>query len=368
MAASGRKARGAINMRIIDLKISCVAVTVCALMHGDILTITRSFAGFDSDVAEPTAAGRQAATEPDRPVPERFLVRYNGCALLAPDGEEKERLESITSGAGTISPDGLWAAFSQSEPNPPPGERQGKLVVQSRVNAGERRIVPLIWGTTGSSFLPLWSSDSKRILICEQGQNEDGTRGSACRVYDLGSHGLTKLHLPDAWWPSDWSADGKRVLTSIRARNASTRVAWVHVDGSGEPEFLTSDQEVAYGARLSPDNQRILCMVGPREPNVEGRRTRLSVIDLATKKQTVIDKPGHTHGYCWSSDGSKVAYTWQLPLRQPEDAVERKTYLITCDPDGANRKTITMRKYQVPRNSSGPDGVIIFFEVLAWWR
>jgi Tol biopolymer transport system component len=119
---------------------------------------------------------------------------------------------------------------------------------------------------------------------------------------------------------------------------------------------------------LSPDNQRILCMVGPREPNVEGRRTRLYVIDLATKKQTVIDKPGHTHGYCWSSDGSKVAYTWQLPLRQPEDAVERSTYLITCDPDGANRKTITMRKYQVPRNSSEPDGVLIFFEVLAWWR
>jgi Tol biopolymer transport system component len=355
-------------MRIIDRRISCVAVTVCVLMQGDILTTTRSFAGFDSDAAEPTAAGRQAAAEPKRPVPERFMVRYEGCALLGPDGEEKERLETITNGAGAISPDGLWAAFSQSEPNPPRGERQGKLVVQSRVNPAERRIVPLIWGTSGSSFLSLWSSDSKRILICEQGHNEDGTRGVACRVYDRGSNGLTKLHLPDAWWPSDWSADGKRILTSLPAENASTRVAWVHVDGSGEPEFLTSDQEVAYGAKLSPDNRQILCIVGPREPEDKGRRTRLYVIDLATKQRMVIDKPGHTHGYCWSSDGSKVAYTWQLPLRQPGDAVERKTYLITCDPDGTNQKTVTMRKYEVPQNSSGRDGVIMFFEVLAWWR
>ena len=48
--------------------------------------------------------------------------------------------------------------------------------------------------------------------------------------------------------------------------------------------------------------------------------------------------------------------------------VERKTYLITCDPDGSNRKTVTMRSYKVPPNSSGREGVIYFFEVLAWWR
>jgi Tol biopolymer transport system component len=85
------------------------------------------------------------------------------------------------------------------------------------------------------------------------------------------------------------------------------------------------------------------------------------VIDLTTKKRTVIDKPGHIHGYCWSSDGSKVAYTWQLPLRQPEDAVERKTYLITCDPDGTNQKTVTMRKYEVPAPSTGTnyDGITL---------
>lgn len=212
------------------------------------------------------------------------MVRYRGCALLGPDGEEKERLES------------------------------------------------------------------------------------AFRVYDLDSKSLTELKLPDEWWPSDWSADGSRLLTSIRTGNGSVRVASVRTDGTGNPEFITSDQEVAYGARFSPDNRRILCMLGSDPPQNEESRTRLNVIDLATKKRTVIDKPGHTHGYCWSSDGLKVAYTWQLPIRRPDEAETRKTYLITCDPDGSNRETITMREYEVPRNSSGRNSVITFFEVLAWWR
>ncbi len=95
---------------------------------------------------------------------------------------------------------------------------------------------------------------------------------------------------------------------------------------------------------------------------------RRSDIDLATKKRTVIDKLGHIDSYCWSSDGSKVANTWQMPLRQPEEVVERKAYLITCDPDGDNRKTITMRKYEVPPKSPIRNWVFSFFKVLAWWR
>jgi hypothetical protein len=92
------------------------------------------------------------------------------------------------------------------------------------------------------------------------------------------------------------------------------------------------------------------------------------VIDLVTKKRTAISKPGHTNGHCWSSDGSKIAYTWQMPLRNPAEVVERKTYLITCDPDGSDQKTITMRKYDVPQNGRSRLGVIVFFKVMAWWR
>src|SRR5439155_20215437 len=139
-----------------------------------------------------------------------------------------------------------------------------------------------VWGTTGSSFVPLWSSDSRRILICEQGFHEDRSRASAYRVYDLDARSLTTLKLPDEWWPSDWSADGKRLLTSLRGKDGSIRVAWVNVDGTGRPEFITSEQEIAYGAKLAPDNRRVLCMVGPRAAEDQASRMRLCVIDLAT--------------------------------------------------------------------------------------
>jgi Tol biopolymer transport system component len=364
---TGNIATGPIDMGISELRTLCVAVMVCVLRPGDLETLVCQFASLDAARAEPTAVGRQAGEEPDRPVPERFMVIDRGCALLGPDGEERERLESITNGAGAISPDGRWAAFSKSEPNAPPGKRHGRFVIQSHIHPEDFRIVPLVWGTTGSSLLPIWSSDSKRILICEQGFNQDGSQGSAYRVYDLPTKNLTEFRLSDECWPSDWSADGKRVLATLRSGDI-VRVGWVSVDSTGKPEFITSEQEVAYGAKLSPDGRRILCMVGSRTPGDEASRSRLYVIDLATKKRVIIDKRGYTHGYCWSSDGLKIAYTWQMPIRQPDEAVERKTYLITCDPDGSNRKIITMRKYDVPRNSSGRDGVIISFQVLSWWR
>jgi hypothetical protein len=345
-------------------RILCVAAMLCGLGAVEMRPPTRHAAGDDTARTKPTG---KAVAEPARPGLERFLVKERGYRLLGPDGEEKEILETKTNAAGGFSPDGRWVALSRDEPTPTPGQRHGCLVIQSRSNPENRTSIPLVWGTTGSSFLPLWSSDSRRILICEQGFNEGRSRASAYRVYDLGLKSLTPLRIPDEWWPSDWSVDGKRLLTSLRAENGSTRVAWVPSDGSGKPEFLTSDQDETYGARLSPDNRRILCTARPREPR-DGRRARLYVIDLITKKRVVIDKPGHTHGYCWSSDGQKVAYTWQLPIREPEAKVDRKTYLITCDSDGDNQKTVTMRSYKVPPNNSGRESVIFFFEVLAWWR
>jgi Tol biopolymer transport system component len=299
--------------------------------------------------------------------PERFLVRHKGYALLGANGDEAEHLESISNGAGAISPNGKWIVFSKFDLHQPKGQEHGELVLQSRIRPSDRHIVPLIWGTTGSSLQPLWSSDSRRVLICEQGFKKDNTRASAYRIYDLEAKTLTALTLPKEWWPSDWSADGKRLLTSVREGDGGVRIAWVSTIGTGMPEFLTTEGEVGFGAKLSPDNRRVLCMLGPRKQDNE-RYIRLHVIDLATGKRSVIDKPGHTFGYCWASDGSGVAYTWQMPLRDPGQNKERKTYLITCDPDGRNQRTLTMRKTEIQPNSSGKDSVVYFFEVLAWWK
>lgn len=304
----------------------------------------------------------------ERPLPECYFVVHKGTALLGADGSEIERLDAITSAAGAISPDGRWVAFSRSRPiDRPDGGSRSELVIQSRAQPKEHRSVPMDFGTTGSSFLPFWSTDSRRVLICEQGLNLEGSRRTSFRLYDAGSKSLSPVNLPDRWWPNDWSADGKRVLTSLADRS-TVRVAWVNIDRSGEPQYVTPDDVFAYGARLSPDNRRILCMVGPRDAGDGPRKPRLEVIDLATGSRTVVDRPGHTHGYCWSSDGRRVAYTWQGPLISAKDNRVRRTYLVTINADGSDRRTVTTRTYTIPEKASVPLDVIIFFRVVGWWR
>jgi RNA polymerase sigma factor (sigma-70 family) len=301
----------------------------------------------------------QTAQAPTRAHPDVFFVVDRGTALLGPDGEEIARLDSISNAAGAISPDGDRVAFSKAGPI----NDRSELVIQSRSRPDERVSIPMVYGSTGSSFLPLWSSDGQRILICEEGWNADEVRGSAYRVYDLGTKAATSLKLPDTWWPSDWSLDGKRLLTNL---GSPPRIAWVNIDGTGEPQFITSEEEVAGGAKRSPDGRRILCMAGPKAAKDDRRQVRLSVIDLETKKRTIVDEPGETAGYCWSADGSRIAYTWQRPIEKPAEVPMRETLLITCNRDGGERKTVTSRKYEVPQNSSGPDGMVIFFQVFDW--
>ena len=98
----------------------------------------------------------------------------------------------------------------------------------------------------------------------------------------------------------------------------------------------------------------------------DASQARLCVIDLESQKRTTVDEPGETHGYCWSADGSRIAYTWQRPLKKPAEVALRETLLITCNRDGSERKTVTSRKYEVPQNSSGRNGMVIFFQVFDW--
>src|SRR5215467_8791546 len=110
-------------MGISERRILCVAVMVCLLRLEHTDPVTCRFSGLDVAQAEPTTADRQNAAEPDRSMPERFMVMDRGCALLGPDGEEKERLEPSTNEEGAISPDGRWATFLNSEPDPPPPDK-----------------------------------------------------------------------------------------------------------------------------------------------------------------------------------------------------------------------------------------------------
>jgi hypothetical protein len=291
-----------------------------------------------------------------------FLVRHNGSALLGANGEEIERLDTKTGAAGALSPDGKWVVFATKAPN----DSHSTMVIHSRGGAQPRTTVSL-WGGSGSSFLPIWSADSQRILICEQvAYNKNRSRESAYTVFQLAEKTLEEITVPKECWPNDWSRDGKRLLTTVQPDNDTVRLAWVNFDGSGGPEYITGADEVAYSARLSPDDTRILCMLGPKVASGQGSKTRLCVFSLPTKVPTIVDEPGETYGHCWSPDGSKIAYTWQRSLENPADVPVRETFLITCNADGSNRKIVTSRKHEVRPNTSGRDSIVYFFELVDW--
>ena len=51
--------------------------------------------------------------------------------------------------------------------------------------------------------------------------------------------------------------------------------------------------------------------------------------------------------YCWSPDGKQIAYSWrELHEGKPEDVQNKETesFLVVCDPDGKNAKTIATEK------------------------
>jgi Tol biopolymer transport system component len=294
---------------------------------------------------------------------ETFLVKESGVVIfLGSDGREKGRRERHIT-YEVLSPDGRWIAYIALGGVP----LRAQVFIQGRERKDDPAILPLIWDVPAmSGGLLVWAADSKRVLIGENRPGRPGTLEYAYRVYELEKGKLTELKLPDGHWVTGWSPDGKRLLTDARTGDGNLRIAWLNADGTGEPEFITPDEEMAYGARLSRDGRRVLFQAGPKGLKWERTKMRLYAMDLATKKRTAVDEPGVTEGWCWSPDGSKVAYTWQRSLDKPAEVKERETLLITCTADGSNRKTITKRQYQVPENSSGRSSIVFFFEVLDW--
>jgi Tol biopolymer transport system component len=291
---------------------------------------------------------------------DRFLVGDSSqLVLLGLDGLEKERFApSATNGA--LSPDGHWLACLEFET----AVGRSKVVIQPRSGKGDSVTVPGTSVAIGEGCLLVWSADGRRLLISENRAGKSGALEYRHRVYELATRKLTELKLPAGYGATDWSADGKRLLTTARDSEGNPRIAWLNADGIGKPEFLTPDGEFAYGARLSPDGRRMLYQGGVRA-TANGRRppVRLYVMDLASRKRVAVDTPGKTNGYCWSPDGTRIAYTWQKSLDRPKEVAERETLLITCDPDGKNRKTVTSRKYRPERPTPY---VVHFFWVVNW--
>jgi Tol biopolymer transport system component len=193
-----------------------------------------------------------------------------------------------------------------------------------------------------------WSPDGTRIAVTDYPDRKKDPWAGEHHVVEVATKKKTPLKLPDNHVVTDWSHDGKHLLTHSFVRGkALGRIHLMNPDGTEHKALTPADQSCSHG-RLSPDGTRVLYYgYGPKG------EIELRVLDLATGKTTTVamDAGGTVipGWYCWSPDGKRIAYVWrQLHEGKPEDVIDKETesHLVVCDPDGKNQKTIATEKGQ----------------------
>jgi Tol biopolymer transport system component len=138
------------------------------------------------------------------------------------------------------SPDGKWIAFTRR----PAGKRVEEIWLVRPDGTGLRRL------RTGAA--PVWSPDGKYIAFGLFAANHvsvwvmDGSGRAARRVPGVSDSG-----------PTDWSADGRRLLLTRWTTGDAGEIWSVNLDGS-DPRRLTRNRADDFDAKWSPNGTKIL--------------------------------------------------------------------------------------------------------------
>jgi RNA polymerase sigma factor (sigma-70 family) len=332
-------------------------------------------------VVKPAAGVRATKPQPAKAAagPNTIVFYRNGSlTLIDPDGKNDRTVAEDCGGVqprdSRLSPDGkqLAVVCLVSEPNAAPAH---KLFVRGVGDDGPGTDLGV-----GPCMTFAWSPDGTEI-VCSELSSDAPPVQVTNTVVNVKTKEKTALKLPKDFIVTDWSRDGGYFVTSMHfvavAEAADAGVFLMNRDGT-EHMRVTEKDTRALGGKLSPDGKKLLCQVLPPLPAVKpppetrefrftvrrsgvvgsalptpGKAT-LVVVDVASGKVTKVeDVPlnGELQGYCWSPDGKKIAYAWREKHEgKPEDVQNKETesFLVVCDPDGKNARTIATEKGESP--------------------
>jgi RNA polymerase sigma factor (sigma-70 family) len=330
------------------------ALLVAVVAAGGLVGISRLSAQPEAPMDNLALAVRAAPVPAAKPNPlpagpNRLLLgRADRLSLVDPDGKHDKDLLSVSPAHDSVrlSPDGKRVAYVTRD-------RTADKALLHVAGVDDKKGQSL--GVSPRSYA--WSPDGTEIAYSEfpeSDKTESDKRWAAVHgIIDVKSKEKAVLKLPDDHYVTDWSRDGKHLVTT-RIWPKGGGVFLMNRDGTEHKE-LTADLLPAGshggGGRLSPDGKRLLFrIVTPEKGKLA--QVELTVLDIATGKLTPVadvptDELEELHSPCWSPDGKRIAYCWTKTTPAGENgpaAKEVETQVVVCDPDGKNAKAVASEK------------------------
>jgi Tol biopolymer transport system component len=302
----------------------------------------------------------RARAEP-KPLPQGpnkiLFYRAGHLTLIDPDGKNEKQVSKdrgkFHPGDSRLSPDGKKVAtlIQVTEPGNVTANRDPER--QLYVRGLDEKEPGTDMGIRCQLFF--WSPDGTQIACTDFVDGRDKKLVSVHHIIDVKTKEKTALKLAENHIITDWSRDGKLfVTTSISDpapgdKFAQMKLHLMNRDGT-EHKALTDDKKPTAFGRLSPDGKRVLFAQMEMGKKDEPPTRTLAVLEVATGKVAPVeDLPlnGEIQAYCWAPDGKKIAYSWrEVHKGKPEEVAKKETesFLVVCDPDGKNAKTIATEK------------------------
>lgn len=169
-----------------------------------------------------------------------------------------------------------------------------------------KRFVPFLDGLAAADFI--LSPDKKWMVYADYPRRH---------LWRSKLDGSEKLQLTDFYsWMPKWSPDSKKIVFSDQQE-----IYMVSVDG-GAPEKLTSEGKVELAPNWWPDGKSIVFNDFPLPGQMEG----IKVLDLATRKISIMPGSAGFYAPSWSPDGRYLVAIAQNPSRMVLYSVQSGTW------------------------------------------